>query len=94
MTIPSKPAVVRLRLALESDDYPRYNAEVRRGVDGPIILRKNNLTPATTRSNKVIDLRFSSVLLTPHDYTVNLNGVKPPTPPEFVAVYSFRAVAK
>jgi hypothetical protein len=39
-------------------------------------------------------LRFSSVLLSSHDYTVKLNGVKPPTPPEFVAAYSFRAIAK
>ena len=95
LVLSSKPEMVRLLLALESDDYSHYNAVVRKGVEGPVVYRKFHLKPTTSNSTRVIDLRFQSVLLTPNNYTVNLDGVKePPTAPEFVGTYSFRVVSK
>jgi len=95
LVLPSKPETVRLLLTLESDEYSHYNAVVRKGVEGPIVYRKSHLKPTTNNSTRVIDLRFQSVLLTPNDYFVNLDGVKePPAAPEFVGTYNFRVVAK
>ena len=95
LVLSSKPETVRLLLALETDEYSQYNAEVRKGVGGPIVYRKSHLKPTTNKSTKVIDLRFPSVLLIPHDYTVNVNGVKePPAAPELVGSYNFRVIAK
>ena len=93
--LPSKPQMVRLLLALETDEYSEYNAEVRKGVGGPIVYRKSHLKPTTNKSTKVLDLRFPSALLTPNDYTVNVNGVKEPAAsPELVGSYNFRVTAK
>lgn len=95
LVLSSKPETVRLLLALETDEYSRYNAEVRKGVGGPIVYRKSHLKPTTNKSTRMIDLRFPSVLLTPYDYIVNVNGVKePPAVPQFVGSYNFRVVAK
>ena len=95
LVLSAKPKMVRLLLALEADEYSHYNAVVRKGVEGPIVYRKSHLKPTGNNSARVIDLRFQSVLLTPNDYTVNLDGVKEPTtPPEFVGTYNFRVVAK
>jgi hypothetical protein len=95
LILPSRSAMVRLQLALEANDYLHYNAVVRRGVEGPIAFRRTNLKPATSQWIQVIELRFPSTrLVAPGDYTINLDGVKPPGKPEFVATYDFRTVSK
>lgn len=95
LLLPSRLAMVRLQLALESNDYLYYSAVVRKGVEGPIAFRKTKLKPGTNQSIKVIELRFPSTrLVAPGDYIVNLDGIKPSSEPEFVATYNFRAVNK
>lgn len=95
LALSSKTEMVRLLLVLESDDYSHYNAVVRKGVEGPVVYRKSHLKPTTNKSTRVIDLRFQSALLTPNDYTVNLDGVKEPAAaPEFVGTYNFRVIGK
>ena len=93
LVLPSKLSMVRLQLALESNDYPHYTAVVTK-VEGPVAFRKTNLKPATKQSISVIDLRFPSTLLTKGDYIVNLDGVRLPGDSQFVATYNFRAVSK
>lgn len=93
LIVPSKLSIVRLQLALESNDYPRYTAVVSK-VEGPVAFRKTNLKPATKQSISVIDLRFPSTVLSNGDYIVNVDGVRPPGDSTFVATYNFRAVNK
>ena len=90
--LPSRLSIVRLQLALESNDYPHYTAVVSRA-EGPVAFRKTNLKPATKQSLAVIDLRFPSTVLTNGDYIVNVDGVRPGNS-SFVATYNFRAVSK
>lgn len=94
LTLPSRTAMIRLQLALESVDYPSYNAEVRKGVDGPIKWKGNKLKPFTSGSSKILELRFQSARLTPGNYIVNVDGLNPSSEPEFVATYNFRVVEK
>ena len=90
--LPSRLSIVRLQLALESNDYPHYTAVVSRA-EGPVAFRKTNLKPATKQSLAVIDLRFPSTVLTNGDYIVNVDGVRPGNS-SFVATYNFRAVSR
>ena len=92
LILPSRLSMVRLQLALESNDYPHYTAVVSRA-EGPVAFRKTNLKPATKQSIAVIDLRFPSTVLTKGDYIVNVDGVRPGDS-AFVATYNFRAVSK
>jgi hypothetical protein len=92
--LPPNPTTVRLRLALESDNYPHYGAVVN-DVDGVVITKKSNLNSSNYKSTKVVTLQLSSKALSKRgNYTVTLNGIRPPNPEEFVGSYSFRTTAQ
>ncbi len=101
VSLPPGAILVRLKMALEADDFDRYNAVVETA-DGKEIWEKHNVSPQSPpgksaygrnpqdRSAKVVLVDLSSALLNPGDYILKLKGVSLDAQPEVVAGYSFQ----
>ena len=83
----------RVQVALEKNDYPTYNAEIKTA-DGSVVFRKNGLKPHNTRSGAHLLLSLPSQRLTPGDYIVHVDGVTASGQVESVSDYALRVVKK
>lgn len=94
LRLPSRPTTVNLQLALESDDYPQYGV-VLKDANGSVIAQKRDLKSSTYKSTKIVTWRLPSKRFSKRaEYTVTLNGIRPPSDETFVTSYSFRTVAE
>jgi len=94
LRLPSQTANIKLQFALESDDYPQYGAVLKDG-NGSVVAQKRGLKSSTSKSTKIVTWQLSSTRFSKRaDYTVTLNGIRPPGDEKFVTSYSFRTVAQ
>ena len=92
LRLPDTVTMINFKLALESNDYPRYIAVLRK-VDGPEIVNRKDLKASSTRSGTMLTLRVSSARLKSGDYIITVGGVRPANEPDPVASYTFRVKA-
>jgi hypothetical protein len=91
--VPLKMPWIGVRLALDSDDYPRYEAIVETA-EGTEIQRVPGLGSQLFGGNKLVVLRLPSALIQPGDYVIRLQGVGGTAGNEEVATYAFRATKR
>jgi hypothetical protein len=81
--------LVRLRLELETNQYPTYRATLHEAV-GSELWSQRNLAAATIDGRTGVSLTLPSELLGAGDYYVNLDGVLPTEGVEPVSRFDFR----
>jgi hypothetical protein len=81
----------QLRIRLDKNEYPIYNAIVKT-LDEVEVFRQPRLKPQNTRSGPQLLLSVPAQKLRPNDYTVEVEGVTPSGVTELVADYSFRVL--
>lgn len=91
LPLPAKPSTIVAWLALETTDYPKYEAIVKR-VGGREVAHQKDLQPTNYKSTPSLKLPISSSLLRRGDYTVTVNGLPSSSEPVFVTSYRFRII--
>lgn len=81
-------ATVLLNLALEQNDYPRYNAEIARS-DGKVVLRKRGLKARNTKSGSLLSFQAPATTLSQGNHRVQVDGVTSSGLVEGVSDYRF-----
>ena len=89
VSLPSGAVVVRLRLELPGEDYPRYRAALL-DADGDEIWTASKLAAEAEAGRTAVVLVLPAGLLPRGDYQVKLSGVAERGNPEAVATYSLR----
>ncbi len=88
--LPSNAAQLRLRLELESDDYPIYRAELRTDEDRAI----RTFDRLRARPGKAVIVSLPAGLLSGGDYRVTLSGAAADANYERIGTYFFTVVRK
>lgn len=86
-------ANVRLQLALDANDYPRYQAVIRTP-ERAEVWRRDGLKPRRTNSGHALDLKPPANRLKPGDYNIEVSGITPSGAVESVDNYSFRVLVR
>jgi hypothetical protein len=90
LTIPAGAGVVAFKLELESDDFPRYQANLKDPATGQVIWRGAELRAAPKGRGKTISLRLRADLLKPRMYIFELAGSQEGATPEIIGTYPFK----
>lgn|GEM_PF-948714 len=85
---------VKFRVEFESDDYPRFRAELRTQADDRIVWSVDKLRAGKKGVIKVISLSIPADLFSSQGYLLNLKGITAEEEIEDVRSYSFRIVNK
>jgi hypothetical protein len=86
--VPAGSEAAKLQLALETDEYPSYDAALQTP-EGSIIWTEKGLRAVKTSAGTVISVWLSSNVLKPQDYILRINGVRNGLS-EPVSAYYFR----
>lgn len=89
IAVPNDAAVVRLRLELPGDEYPRYRASLR-DADGNEIWTVSMLRAERESGETSVTLVVPTEVLPRGDYQVKVSGVRPGGGAEPLATYSLR----
>ena len=92
LTIGPGTTTARVHLALEKNDYPTYNAQIKTA-DGTVIFHKNGLRPHNGGSGQLL-LSVPARSLSSDAYIVHLDGVTTSGQVEGVNDYQFRVVTE
>ena len=92
LRVPSIASTIQLKLVLESDKYPSYQATISSPIG--IILSKANLKTRRSGQTRTIILDVPSQRLSMGDYAVSVSGRTPSGTYESVADYSVRVTKK
>ena len=87
LVVPPTASIVRLKLALDADDYNSYRATIWTP-SNPNVLTRAGLRTRRSGRDRIIVLQFSSRLLSSGQYHVGLSGLKPTGTYDPVADYS------
>lgn len=85
---------VKLRLILETDDYPAYRAELFTQSDSRLVWQSGNLKALVKGKSKSIELNLRASLFEARGYLLTLKGVTAKGEPEDVRSYPFKAVKR
>lgn len=86
LTVPKKPATVRLNLALDNDQYPRYSVSIE-SPDRRVVVAQRDLSAKGPASQRTIALQFPSTKLSAGEYAVTVSGLTPSG--TYVPVFSY-----
>ena len=92
LSVPSTASTIRLKLVLESDDYASYQATISSPAGE--VLSKGDLKATHSGKTRMINLEFSSRLLSAGEYAVSVRGRTASGTYEPVADYSVRVTKK
>ena len=92
LRVPSTASTIRLKLILESDKYPSYQATISSPIG--IVVSKPDLKTRRSGQTRTIILEVPSQRLSPGDYAVSVDGRTPSGTYERVADYSVRVTKK
>ena len=90
LDVPPGTAQITLRLKLEFDDFPAYAAAVRDPALDRAVWSVSEAKSETGADGTTLSITMPASALMPRNYVVELSGVSPQGPPEFVASYPFR----
>jgi len=91
LMLPAGKEAANLQLALETDEYPSYDATLQTPEGNPVWIAKG-LQAGKTSVGTVISVRLSRDVLKPQDYLLRINGVRNGAA-EPVSAYYFRVTA-
>ena len=93
VAVPAGVERVPLRLRLESDDFPRFEAALRDPGTGALVWRSGRLSAVPDGADRSLDLEIEAALLKAQNYTLEVTGHPANGPAEFVTSYAFRVEA-
>lgn len=94
VSVPAPTDQVTLRLGLESDDFPAYQASLKDLSTSQIVWRSDWLKSGSEREGKSVSLHLPTGLLKQQNYTLELAGKPSRGSAQFISSYAFRAVLK
>jgi hypothetical protein len=92
IAVPPGTDQVVLRLQLEFDDFPKYQAALRNSLTNQIVWRSQSLTVISLGGNKAVSAAVPASLLKQQTYTVELIGIPTSGSAEPIGAYPFRFV--
>jgi hypothetical protein len=92
VAIPGGTDRVILRLQLESDDFPVYEAIVRDPATNQLVWRTTGLKSAARPEGRVVSFGLPRGVLKPQHYTVELKGISAVGAYTFAGSYAFRVI--
>jgi hypothetical protein len=90
--IPAGGAEIRFELMLEDDGFPRYRASLPDPASGRVLWQGAPASATTSAGRRSFAVTFSSRVLGPRVYELQLAGVPQDGEPEPLGSYPFRAV--
>jgi len=95
LVVRQETRTAQLKIALERNDYPTYQATIRRVADDKALVRRRGLKARKVNSSDLLVLFVPvSLIPPPHDYTLRVDGITSTGAIEDVEDYSFRVVSK
>ncbi len=91
LDVPPGTDYVALTLALETDDFPAYQAALKNPATGRIIWRSGRLK---TSGQRTVRASLPASLLSSQNYLVELSGISATGAADLVGSYSFRVVRR
>jgi hypothetical protein len=92
ISVPQGTDQVRLRLRLESDDFPSYRVALRDPAANLLVWRSPTLRATPDGDAKTVALTLPAGLLKQRNYIVELTGVSAQGTAELITSYAFKAV--
>jgi hypothetical protein len=92
LNVPGDADYVTLKLALEAGDYPSYRTELQSLPDRRVVWRSGRVRARTKGDQRSIVVSFSSTVLKPQIYLLEVIGISPSGAREPAGSYSFRVV--
>jgi hypothetical protein len=92
IAIPSGTTSVKIRLELESDDFPNYHVTLQNPSDGQTLWLSGKIRSKTSGSNRSLNVRFPARLLKAQIYTLEVSGISVDGAAENISSYSFRVM--
>jgi hypothetical protein len=94
ISVPSGTDLAVLLLALESDEFPAYQAALKDPATNQILWSSASLESTSLGDKKVISISLPAALLKQQNYIVELTGLPARKAPELIGGYPFRVVLK
>lgn len=88
LTLPAATDLVALRLQLEANDFPAYQALLKNTATGQLVWRGGRLK--ADDKSQAVTVRLRAGLLRPQTYTLELSGVRPGGAAEIIGSYTFK----
>ena len=92
IAIPGGTDQVILRLQLETDDFPVYEAIVRDSATNQLVWRTTGLKSAVRPEGRVVSIGLPRAVLKLQHYTVELTGMSAASTYTFAGSYAFRVI--
>lgn len=92
VVIPAATESLRLRLPLEMDDHPRYQAVLKNASGTTEVWRSGDLQSTADRSARILSVTIPARLVQAGFYTIEIGGVPASGSVEFLSSYPFRVV--
>ena len=92
ISIPAKTGTALMKLEIESDDYPLYQAALRSQSGGKILWQSGKVKLKTSGNGKSLNLLIPARLLKQQIYTLDVSGIAADGSPEIISNYSFEVV--
>lgn len=90
--VPQGTDQVRLRLQLESDDFPAYQVALKDPATNQIIWHSAKLKARPEGQAKAVSISLAASLLKQQNYSLELTGIPASGPSELASSYIFRVV--
>ncbi len=90
ISLPEKTNGVKMRLQMESDDYPTYRVVLKDLSDDKIIWQSKTLKSKGRDANKTLDVIFPAKLLKPQIFSLQVSGKSADGTEEIISDYPFR----
>jgi hypothetical protein len=92
VAVPEGTDYVDLKLELESNDFPIYQAALKDPANGQIIWRGGKIKIA--RASRSVAVRLRAALLRAQNYTIELSGISSTGAAEIIGSYTFKVTAQ
>ncbi|HEX9163978.1 MAG TPA: hypothetical protein VF980_19885 [Thermoanaerobaculia bacterium] len=91
LAVPAGTQLVNLRLQLESDDFPEYEAALRNLATNEIVWRSAAAKASLDGAGSAVGFDLPAGVLKPQNYSIELSGLPQNGRAELIASYAFRA---
>ncbi|HVH72776.1 MAG TPA: hypothetical protein VNB49_16940 [Candidatus Dormibacteraeota bacterium] len=92
VSVPVGTNQVQLRLQLESDDFPAYQAALKDPAESRVIWHKSKVRARAEGEAKVVSINIPAGLLKHQNYVIELTGISSNGRKEFISGYPMRVV--
>jgi hypothetical protein len=92
VAVPDGTDYLDLKLELEANDFPVYQAALKNPVSGQVVWRSGKIKIA--RASRAVPARLRAGLLKAQNYTLELSGISSTGAAEIIGSYTFKVTAQ